>query len=98
MNTMGWDQALNIVDDKVQELKHLGFEYLAKRPYRTELRESTDEVTFTLFADPLSETVIRAVVHAQKQGTAPRTFTHGFDIHRNGDVDELSHEALHGFQ
>ncbi len=98
MTSTTWDEALNIVDDKVQELKHLGFGYLAKRPYRSELRETNDAVTFTLFADPLSETVIRAVVQAQSQGSPRRTFAHGVDLYRDGRTAELSPTVLSEFQ
>ena len=95
---MTWDEALNFVDDKVQELKHLGFSYLAKRPYRSELQESNDAVTFTLIADPVSEMVIRAVVQAQAHGHPKRTFAHGIDLHRDGRTDELSPAVLREFQ
>jgi hypothetical protein len=97
MTSAVWDDALNMVDDKVQEFKHLGFEYLAKRPYRTELRESNDDVLFTLFADPLSANTIRAVVQAQSTQGQPRIFAHGFDLHRDGRVDELPAAALRAF-
>ena len=95
---MTWDEALNIVDDKVQELKHLGFSYLAKRPFRSELRESDDAVTFTLFVDPLSEVVIRAIVQAQSQAQPRRTFAHGVDLLRDGRVEALSAAVLSEFQ
>lgn len=93
-----WDQALNFVDDKVQDLKHLGFHYLAKRPYRSELPESNADVVFVLLADPLSESVIRAVVVAESQRRPQRRFAHGFDQHRDGRTEELSIEILREFQ
>lgn len=98
MNSAVWDQALNLVDDKVQELKHLGFDYLAKRPYRTELRESDADVVFTLFADRVSETTIRAVVQAQSQRLPKHTFAHGVEVHRDGRVDALSVAVLSEFE
>ena len=95
---MTWDEALNIVDDKVQELKHLGFSHLAKRPYRSELKETNDAVIFTLYVDPMSEMVIRAVVQARSQGHPQRTFAHGVDLHRDGRTGELSAAVLNEFQ
>ncbi len=89
-----WDQALNLVDEKVQELKYRGFSYLSKRPYRTELKESTAAVTYTLYVDLLDESLLRIVVRAQSQLAGKRSFAHGFDQHRDGRVSPVSPSTL----
>ena len=93
-----WSTALNLVDDKVQDLKLLGFAYLSRRPYRSELPESNDAITYTLFVDPVTETVRRAVVQAKEHGMSGRTFAHGFDQHRDGRALPLSVDDLREFQ
>ena len=93
-----WDAALNFVDEKVQELKHIGFGRLTKHPYCSELRESNTDVTFTLFADPRSETMIRVVVRAQTTAPIGRSFAHGFDLHRDGRIGGLSAAELGAFE
>ena len=94
-----WDAALNLVDDKIQTFRHAPFEHLAKRPYRSELPESSDEVRYTLFVDPVSDSRIRVILQAQGYGRNNRgkAFAHGFDMHKNGSLSEIPADVLWEF-
>lgn len=95
----GWEGALNLVDEKIEEFRHAPFEHLAKRPYRSELPDSDDHVCFTLFVDRLSETSVRVVLAAREAGgeEAGRSFAHGFDMQRNGSVSDVPADVLWEF-
>jgi hypothetical protein len=97
--TLDWDSALNLVDGKIQEFRHAPFDHLAKRPYRSELADSDHEVCFTLFVDRVSDSSIRVVLQAQESGGsggigAPRTFAHGFDMQKSGNLSDIPTDVL----
>ena len=94
--TDSWSSALNLVDDKIQEFRHAPFDHLRKRPYRSELADSNEDVCFTLFVDPVSESHIRVILQAQSSAPAgqSRVFAHGFDMHKDGSLGEIPADEL----
>jgi hypothetical protein len=89
--TSAWERAPNLVDEKIQEFRHAPFDHLAKRPYRSELPDSNDDIRYTLFVDRVSDSSVRVVLQAQgtDRDGEPLTFAHGFDMHKNGNLSDI---------
>ena len=97
--TNPWDGAFNLVDNKLQEFRHAPFDHLAKRPYRSELPDSNDEICYTLFVDPIADSVIRVILQARGvdgEGQ-PKAFAHGFDMQKDGTLGEIPADVLWAF-
>lgn len=92
-----WEKALKLVEDEVQDLKIKGFEKLRRRPYCSELSESNGLFTYNLYVDALSDRSLVVIVRVTNE-KYKRTFAHGFEIYRNGEIKELSEMAFDQYQ
>ena len=96
MTNDDWDAALNLVDERIQEFRHAPFDHLAKRPYRSELADSTADICYTLFVDPVSDSRIRVILQARgtDRGGQSRGFAHGFDMRKDGSLSDIPTDDL----
>lgn len=91
-----WDLALNLVDEKLQEFRHAPFDHLAKRPYRSELPDSSEDICYTMFVDPIADSRIRVILQAQGSDASgqPKAFAHGFDMQKDGSLSDIPADIL----
>ncbi len=97
MNYSKWEEALKLVEEEVEDLKTSGFEKLQRRPYCSELSASNEWFTYNLYVDMFSDTSLRVTVRVTNE-KYKRTFAHGFEIYRNGEIKELTEMAFDQYQ